>query len=131
MSLQDPISDMLTRLRNALAIAKSEVSMPASTIKAAIAKVLKDEGYILDYNIVSVGVKSTLTLVLKYYKGVPVIEAITRTSKPGLRIYKNKHEIPEVRAGMGIAIISTPKGVMTGHNARALGIGGEVLCIVN
>lgn len=129
MSLQDPVSDMLTRIRNAQKATKVNVKMPSSTHKVSIAKVLKDEGYISDYS-VSDGVKSELTIDLKYYQGKPVIEKIKRISRPGLRIFKSKDELPSVNNGLGIAIISTSKGVMTEKQARASGNGGEVICTV-
>lgn len=130
MSMQDPISDMLTRLRNAQARDKREVSMPASAKKAAIAEVLKNEGYILDYNVSGDGAKRELTVALKYYDGKPVIEKIERVSRPGLRVYRSKNELPTVVGGLGVAIISTSKGLMSDRQARAQGIGGEVVCSV-
>jgi len=129
MSMSDPIADMLTRIRNAQASEKVTVAMPASKLKAAIAKVLKDEGYIDDFKL-EVGVKPQLEIALKYYAGRPVIEKIERVSRPGLRIYKGTKDIPQVMNGLGIAIVSTSKGVMTDRKARATGLGGEVLCIV-
>jgi len=131
MSMSDPIADMLTRIRNGQHAEKAQVSMPASKQKAAIAKVLKDEGYILDYSVADEGGKPTLTITLKYFEGRPVIEKVRRVSRPGLRIYKNKHELPKVDGGLGIAIVSTSKGVMTDRQARAVGEGGEVLCTVS
>lgn len=131
MSLTDPIADMLTRIRNALAAAKSDVSMPASKQKLAIAKVLKDEGYINDYSIQDQDGKATLVIGLKYFEGKPVIETIKRVSRPGLRVYNGKDEMPKVMGGLGVAIISTPKGVMSDRAARAGGHGGEILCIVS
>lgn len=130
MSMSDPIADMLTRIRNAQASEKVVVSMPASKLKAAIAKVLKDEGYIDDFKTTQDGTKSQLEIALKYYAGRPVIEQIERVSRPGLRIYKGTKDIPQVMNGLGIAIVSTSKGVMTDRKARASGVGGEVLCIV-
>jgi small subunit ribosomal protein S8 len=130
MSMSDPIADMLTRIRNAQASEKVVVSMPASKLKAAIAKVLKDEGYIDDFKTTQEGTKSQLEIALKYYAGRPVIEKIERVSRPGLRIYKGTKDIPQVMNGLGIAIVSTSKGVMTDRKARASGVGGEVLCIV-
>jgi small subunit ribosomal protein S8 len=130
MSMTDPIADMLTRIRNAQMSEKTTVAMPCSKIKAAIAQVLKDEGYIDDFKIDSDGVKSTLEIALKYYAGRPVIEKIERVSRPGLRIYKGSREIPPVMNGLGIAIVSTSRGVMTDRKARSTGVGGEVLCIV-
>lgn len=129
MSLQDPVSDMLTRIRNAQKATKVNVKMPSSTQKENIAKVLKDEGYITDYS-VSDGTKKELTIDLKYFQGKPVIEEIKRVSRPGLRIFKSKDELPSVNGGLGIAIISTSKGVMTEKQARATGNGGEVICTV-
>jgi small subunit ribosomal protein S8 len=130
MSMNDPISDMLTRIRNAQQAEKESVSMPSSKLKAAIAKVLKDEGYIEDFNINQIDGKSQLEIGLKYYAGRPVIERIERVSRPGLRIYRGKSEIPTVMNGLGVAIVSTPKGVMTDRKARATGTGGEILCYV-
>ena len=130
MSMSDPIADMLTRIRNAQASEKVTVAMPASKLKAAIAKVLKDEGYIDDFRVSAEGPKSTLEIGLRYYSGRPVIEKIERVSRPGLRIYKASRDIPEVMNGLGIAIVSTSRGVMTDRKARATGVGGEVLCIV-
>jgi small subunit ribosomal protein S8 len=130
MSMSDPIADMLTRIRNAQAMEKVSVVMPASKLKAAIAKVLKDEGYIDDFAVrESVG-KTELSIVLKYYAGRPVIEKIERVSRPGLRIYRGSSAIPKVMGGLGVAIVSTSKGVMTDKSARAAGVGGEVLCVV-
>ncbi len=131
MSLQDPIADMLTRLRNAQAVAKKEVKMPAAKIKTAIAKVLKEEGYIEDYKVEQEDKKATLILQLKYYQGKPVIDSITRVSRPSLRVYRGKNKLPQVLNGLGIAVISTSKGVMTDRAARALGEGGEILCYVS
>ena len=130
MSLQDPISDMLTRLRNGQARAKREVSMPASNKKAAIAEILKAEGYIEDYRVDGEGATKSLTVELKYYDGRPVIEHIQRVSRPGLRIYRNKNELPDVVGGLGVAVISTSRGLMSDRQARAEGIGGEVICSV-
>ncbi len=130
MSMSDPISDMLTRIRNAQSAEKVVVSMPSSKVKVAIAKVLKDEGYVEDYAVREVEGKATLEIGLKYYAGRPVIERIDRVSKPGLRIYKGVDAIPRVMNGLGVAIVSTPKGVMTDRKARASNVGGEVLCIV-
>jgi small subunit ribosomal protein S8 len=129
MSLQDPVSDMLTRVRNAQRATKVGVSMPSSTHKESIAKVLKDEGYITDYS-VSGEAKKVLSIELKYFQGKPVIEEIKRVSRPGLRIFKSKDELPSVNGGLGIAIISTSQGVMTEKQARATGNGGEVICTV-
>ena len=130
MSMSDPIADMLTRIRNAQASEKVTVAMPASKLKAAIAKVLKDEGYIDDFKVSQDAPKPQLEIALKYYAGRPVIEKIERVSRPGLRIYKSTRDIPQVMNGLGIAIVSTSKGVMTDRKARASGVGGEVLCIV-
>ncbi len=130
MSMSDPIADMLTRIRNAQGVQKTNVSMPSSKVKVAIANVLKDEGYIEDFAVSTEGGKSELQIGLKYYTGRPVIERIERVSRPGLRIYKGKDEIPQVMNGLGVAIISTPKGVMTDRKARATGVGGEVICYV-
>jgi len=128
--MSDPIADMLTRIRNAQASEKVTVAMPASKLKTAIAKVLKDEGYIDDFKMSQDGTKPQLEIALKYYAGRPVIEKIERVSRPGLRIYKGTKDIPQVMNGLGIAIVSTSKGVMTDRKARATGLGGEVLCIV-
>ena len=130
MSMTDPVADMLTRIRNAQMAEKQSVSMPSSKLKVAIAKVLKDEGYIDDFAIRESGAKPELDLALKYYAGRPVIERIERVSKPGLRVYKGKDDLPRVMNGLGVAIVSTPKGVMTDRRARAGNMGGEVLCIV-
>jgi small subunit ribosomal protein S8 len=128
--MSDPIADMLTRIRNAQRAEKPAVSMPSSKIKAAIAKVLKDEGYIEDFAVRSDAGKSLLDIRLKYYAGRPVIEKIERVSRPGLRVYKGNDEIPKVMNGLGVAIVSTSRGVMTDRKARASGVGGEVLCVV-
>ena len=130
MSMSDPIADMLTRIRNAQMSEKVSVAMPASKVKAAIAKVLKDEGYIDDFAVRPQDGKPTLEVGLKYYAGRPVIEKLERVSRPGLRIYKPCDSIPQVMNGLGVAIVSTSQGVMTDRKARGLGIGGEVLCIV-
>ena len=130
MSMSDPIADMLTRIRNAQAAERTHVSMPSSKLKVAIAHVLKDEGYVDDFKVMQDGPKSTLEIGLKYYAGRPVIEKIERVSRPGLRIYKGSKDIPQVMNGLGIAIMSTSRGVMTDRKARASGVGGEVLCIV-
>lgn len=130
MSISDPIADMLTRIRNGQMVDKTEVTMPSSKLKVAIAKVLEDEGYIDGYTVDPNDGKPVLHIGLKYYAGRPVIEMIERVSRPGLRVYKNHETIPQVMNGLGIAIISTPKGVMTDRKARAAGIGGEVLCVV-
>ena len=130
MSMSDPIADMLTRIRNAQMVEKASVAMPSSKLKAAIAQVLKDEGYIDSFQVKTEDGKSQLEIALKYYAGRPVIERIERVSRPGLRIYKGRHDIPQVQNGLGVAIVTTPKGVMTDRKARAAGIGGEVLCYV-
>jgi small subunit ribosomal protein S8 len=130
MSMSDPISDMLTRIRNAQLAEKTTVGIPSSRLKVAIAQVLKDEGYIEDFAVRESHGKALLEIALKYYAGRPVIEKIERVSRPGLRIYKANRDIPKVMNGLGIAIISTPKGVMTDRKARASGMGGEILCIV-
>jgi small subunit ribosomal protein S8 len=131
MSMQDPVADMLTRIRNAQAVAMKEVLMPSAKLKVAIANVLKTEGYIADYLEEQVGNKRQLKLLLKYHQGKPVIENIRRISRPGLRMYKQKEQLPQVMNGLGIAIISTSKGVMSDRAARLLGEGGEVLCYVS
>ena len=130
MSMSDPIADMLTRVRNAQQVNKTSVSMPSSKLKVAIAAVLKDEGYIEDFRIVGEKAKPELEVTLKYYAGQPVIERIDRVSRPGLRIYKGSTNIPQVMNGLGVAIVSTSRGVMTDRKARAAGVGGEVLCYV-
>ncbi|MDX9705985.1 MAG: 30S ribosomal protein S8 [Azospira sp.] len=130
MSMSDPISDMLTRIRNAQQAEKVSVAMPSSKLKVAIAKVLKDEGYVEDFAVREAEGKPTLEIGLKYYAGRPVIERIERVSKPGLRVYKGSTAIPRVMNGLGVAILSTPKGVMTDRKARASNVGGEVLCYV-
>ncbi len=130
MSMSDPIADMLTRIRNAQSTNKATVSMPASKLKGAIAGVLKDEGYIEDFAVRENDGKPVLEISLKYYAGRPVIEKIERVSRPGLRIYRSNNKIPPVMNGLGVAIVSTSKGVMTDRKARAAGIGGEVLCVV-
>ncbi|MBP7451158.1 MAG: 30S ribosomal protein S8 [Ottowia sp.] len=130
MSMSDPIADLLTRIRNAQMVAKQTVSVPSSKVKVAIAQVLKDEGYIDGFEVKSDSGKSELLISLKYYAGRPVIERIERVSRPGLRVYKGSGAIPQVMNGMGVAIVTTPKGVMTDRKARATGVGGEVLCYV-
>ena len=130
MSMSDPISDMLTRIRNAQMANKASVVMPSSKLKLAIVKVLKEEGYIDGYSVREQDKKSILEIGLKYYAGHPVIERIDRVSKPGLRIYRGVNDIPRVMNGLGVAIVSTPKGVMTDRKARAANVGGEVLCVV-
>ena len=130
MSMSDPIADMLTRIRNAQSVAKSAVTMPSSKLKVAIAQVLKDEGYIDGFAVKNDDGKAELEIALKYYAGKPVIERIERVSRPGLRIYKGRDAIPQVMNGLGVAIVTTPKGVMTDRKARQTGVGGEVLCYV-
>lgn len=130
MSMSDPIADMLTRIRNAQMAEKSIVQMPSSNLIKSIAQVLKDEGYVNDFSIHQVGNKKTIEISLKYYAGSPVIEKIQRVSKPGLRIYKPSNDLPNILDGLGVAIISTSRGVMTDRNARVAGVGGEVLCVV-
>ena len=130
MSMSDPISDMLTRIRNAQMASKASVAMPSSKVKIAIAQVLKDEGYVEDYAVSPNNGKPVLEIVLKYYAGRPVIEWIDRVSRPGLRIYRGVGDIPLVMNGLGVAIVSTPRGVMTDRKARASHVGGEVLCFV-
>jgi small subunit ribosomal protein S8 len=130
MSMTDPIADLLTRIRNGQTARKPEVSMASSKLKTAIARVLKEEGYVADVRLESEGQKTTLTIGLKYFDGRPVIDRIERVSRPGLRIYRGKDELPKVLGGMGTVIVSTPQGVMTDKQARSIGQGGEVLCIV-
>jgi len=128
--MTDPIADMLTRIRNAQLVGHTEVAMPASKLKASIAQVLKDEGYIEDFALRAEGAKKELRIALKYYAGRPVIERLERVSKPGLRVYRGRDDIPRVMNGLGVAILSTSRGVMTDRKARADGVGGEILCIV-
>ena len=130
MSMSDPIADLLTRIRNAQMVAKPTVSIPSSKVKAAIAQVLKDEGYIDGFEVKTEAGKSELVITLKYYAGRPVIERIERVSRPGLRVYKASAAIPQVQNGLGVAIVTTPQGVMTDRKARQTGVGGEVLCYV-
>lgn len=130
MSMTDPIADMLTRIRNGQAARKKFIKQPSSKLKVSIARVLKEEGYIADYSTETIGNHTEMTIELKYYKGAPVIESIKRISRPGLRIYKSKDELPKVLGGLGIAIVSTSNGVMTDRSARAIGHGGEVICTV-
>ncbi len=129
MSMQDPLADMLTRIRNAQMAEHASVSMPSSKIKAAVAEVLKDEGFIVDYKVEG-ETKAELVIELKYFEGKPVIESLKRSSRPGLRSYAGKEALPKVNGGLGIAIVSTNKGVMTDRAARAAGVGGEILCTV-
>lgn len=131
MSMTDPIADMLTRIRNALGAQKQEVSIPSSKLKVNIAQLLKDEGYITDFSVDAAGGKPMMRVTLKYYQGKPVIEELRRVSRPGLRQYKAKDELPKVRGGLGIAIVSTSAGLMTDRAARKAGHGGEVLCFVS
>ena len=130
MSMSDPIADMLTRIRNAQMVEKAVVLVPSSKVKVAIAQVLKDEGYIDGFSVKTDDGKTQLEIALKYYAGKPVIERIERVSRPGLRVYKGHGSIPQVMNGLGVAIVTTPQGVMTDRRARATGIGGEVLCYV-
>ncbi|MEX1666990.1 MULTISPECIES: 30S ribosomal protein S8 [Zhongshania] len=130
MSMQDPLADMLTRIRNAQMAGKTAVKMPSSKLKVSVAKVLEDEGYVAGSRVEEQGGKAELTVDLKYHQGKPVIAEISRVSRPGLRAYAGKDELPSVRAGLGIAIVSTSHGVMTDRAARAAGVGGEVLCTV-
>ena len=129
--MTDPIADLLTRIRNGQSANKLEVSMPSSKLKCAVAQVLKDEGYINEYSTADEDGKTVLTVVLKYYDGKPVIEMIKRSSRPGLRLYKGKDEIPSIQNGLGVAVVSTSKGVMSDRQARAAGEGGEILCVVS
>ncbi|MDG4597811.1 MAG: 30S ribosomal protein S8 [Candidatus Contendobacter sp.] len=131
MSMTDPIADMLTRIRNAQTAAKAQVGMPSSKVKAAIAQVLRDEGYIAGYTVAQTAPgKAELTITLKYFEGQPVIDRIERVSRPGRRVFRGKDELPRVMGGWGVAIVSTPQGLMSDRAARAAGHGGEVLCIV-
>ena len=131
MSMNDPISDMLTRIRNGQSSNKKTVSMPSSSAKKSIAEVLKNEGYIIDFEVITENSIDNLVIQLKYHQGLPVIEDIQRSSRPGLRVYKNKEDLPQVLGGLGIAIISTSAGVMSDKEAREKGIGGEVICTVS
>jgi small subunit ribosomal protein S8 len=128
--MSDPIADMLTRIRNAQMVEKTSVQVPSSKVKVAIAQVLKDEGYIEGFQVKNDDGRAQLEIALKYYAGRPVIERIERVSRPGLRVYKGSNAIPQVMNGLGVAIVTTPKGVMTDRKARASGVGGEVLCYV-
>jgi len=130
MSMTDPIADFLTRIRNGQQARKKQVAVPSSKIKEAIAAVLKEEGYISEYSVLADGAKKTLTVSLKYFEGKPVIARLERVSRPSLRVYKGKDELPKVLGGLGVAIVSTPSGVVSDRKARATGQGGEVLCIV-
>ena len=131
MSMTDPIADMLTRIRNGQKARMVSVSMPSSKVKIAIANVLKDEGYITDFSTEGEGAECVLTVELKYFEGEPVIERVRRVSRPGLRVYRGKQDLPKVLGGLGVAIVSTSAGVMSDRQAREQGIGGEVLCIVS
>lgn len=131
MSMSDPIADMLTRIRNSLQRNKFDVKMPSSKLKVAIANIMKEEGYISGFNVQEENKKATLTIELKYFEGKPVIESIGRVSRPSLRNYKSTDDLPKIMGGLGVAIISTAKGVMTDKSAREQGIGGEVLCYVS
>ncbi|MDX1405664.1 MAG: 30S ribosomal protein S8 [Woeseiaceae bacterium] len=131
MTMTDPISDMLTRIRNGQKARKTSVSMPASKEKIAVAEVLKDEGYITDFAASGDGAERTLVVELKYFEGKPVIEKVERTSRPGLRVYRGKDELPKVLGGLGVAIVSTSQGVMSDRQAREKGVGGEVICVVS
>ena len=131
MSMTDPIADFLTRIRNGQSSGKPEVNVPASKVKLAIAKVLKDEGYIEGFTAAELDGKPSIAVTLKYYQGRPVIDRLERVSKPGLRVYRGKDELPSILGGLGVAIVSTSQGVMTDRQARAAGHGGEVLCIVS
>ena len=130
MSINDPIGDFLTRIRNAQQARKKTVSSPSSTVRVAIAGVLKDEGYIADFSVATEGAKKVITVTLKYYQGKPVIEKIQRISTPSLRVYKDKGSVPKVLGGLGVAIMSTPNGVLSDRQARLAGVGGELLCVV-
>jgi small subunit ribosomal protein S8 len=130
MSMTDPVADLLTRIRNGQSAGKANISLDSSKIKTAIARVLKDEGYVADFHVESETGKPRLVVDLKYYEGRPVIDRLERVSRPGLRVYRGKDELPKVLGGMGTVIVSTPQGVMTDRQARASGQGGEVLCIV-
>ena len=129
MTMQDPLSDMITRIRNANLREKVSVAMPSSKVKVSVAKVLKDEGYILNYKVTE-DKKPVLEIDLKYYDGKPVIEEITRSSKPSLRVYSSSKDLPKVKSGLGVAVVSTSKGVMSDRSARSNGVGGEILCTV-
>ena len=130
MSMTDPIADLLTRIRNGQSAGKAEVSVQSSRVKEAIVRVLKDEGYVTDYVVNRDGGRKALVIALKYHAGKPVIERLERVSRPGLRTYRGKSALPKVLGGLGVAIISTSKGIMTDHQARSAGVGGEVLCLV-
>jgi small subunit ribosomal protein S8 len=131
MSINDPIGDFLTRIRNGQMARKKTITSPSSTVRVDIAAVLKDEGYIADYAVATEGTKKVITVTLKYYQGKPVIERLERISTPSLRVYKRKTEVPKVLGGLGVAILTTPQGVLSDRKARAAGIGGEVICVVS
>jgi small subunit ribosomal protein S8 len=131
MSMQDPIADMLTRVRNAQSAGKQSVTLPSSKLKKAMAALLKEEGYVTGYSVQSENGKESLTIELKYFEGQPVLSDLKRVSRPGLRIYRSKDDIPRIKAGLGIVVLSTSKGLMTDRQARAQGVGGEVLCYVS
>ena len=131
MSMSDPVADMFTRIRNAQRVEKNTVSMPSSKLKVAIAQLLKDEGYIDDFNVRQDGSKAELDVRLRYYAGRPVIEKLERVSRPGLRVYRGRNDLPQVMNGLGVAIVSTPRGLMTDRKARATGVGGEVLGFIS
>lgn len=130
MSMSDPIADMLTRIRNGQMAGHKNVTMPSSKLKASVAKLLVDEGYIEKFDVKDIDGKQTLLLDLKYFQGQPVIELLKRVSRPGLRVYKNKDELPKVIGGLGVAVVSTSKGIMSDRQARAAGVGGEIICFV-
>lgn len=130
MSMSDPIADMLTRIRNGQMAGHKNVSMPSSKLKASVAKLLADEGYIEKFDVKDLNGKATLSLDLKYYQGQPVIELLKRVSRPSLRVYKNKDELPKVIGGLGVAVVSTSKGIMSDRQAREAGVGGEIICFV-
>ena len=130
MSMSDPIADMLTRIRNGQMAGHKNVTMPSSKLKASVAKLLADEGYIEKFDVKDLNGKATLSLDLKYYQGQPVIELLKRVSRPGLRVYKNKDELPKVIGGLGVAVVSTSKGIMSDRQAREAGVGGEIICFV-
>ncbi len=131
MSMTDPVADLLTRIRNGQKAGKVRVTMPSSGIKKAVLKVLQDEGYIADFAAEKDGPKEQLSVELKYFAGKPVIETVQRVSKPGCRVYRSKDELPKVLGGLGVAVISTPKGVMSDREARAQGHGGEIICVIS
>lgn len=130
MSMSDPIADMLTRIRNGQLAGHAKVSMPSSKLKASLAQLLTDEGYVSSFDVKDTDGKSILSVDLKYYQGKPVIELLKRVSRPGLRVYKNKDELPKVIGGLGVAVVSTSKGIMSDRDARKQGVGGEIICYV-